>query len=286
MANDSMRHRVAAAKQQNLNGWAYLLLASQPLQQTLFTELRRSHETKWDFPKKTKKMKSAHVQSLVAVLLFSNASSALSFCSLHSFRNSLSQKPCLNPYLSLCRAPIRLVSQRRGLLKLSLKSMEPTLNDLLTRVEQKVNLRVSTTSLAEIPTRSAASIKQYWIAVAGAPGSGKSTLCKELAAGLNSRGIRTTVVPMDGFHFYRRELDQMPNSEEAHSKRGSHWTFNATRLVQVILFDIIACNRILLKTNYFRFCLRSEKLELEKCPALITLSETQLKTTLRYILLP
>ncbi len=124
--------------------------------------------------------------------------------------------------------------------------MEPTLNDLLTIVEKKLEGRVSKTSAPD-PRLSAAPVEQYWIAVAGAPGSGKSTLCKELAAGLNARGIRTTVIPMDGFHFYRRELDQMPNSEEAHSKRGSHWTFNSTRLVQVMLLQSTVCRRILIK---------------------------------------
>ena len=75
--------------------------------------------------------------------------------------------------------------------------------------------------------------KQYWIALAGAPGSGKSTFSQHLAQTLNARGITTSVIPMDGFHFYRRELDAMQNAAEAHAKRGSYWTFNATRLVQV-----------------------------------------------------
>lgn len=103
--------------------------------------------------------------------------------------------------------------------------MENILNELTAHVEDRIK---SFGSDGALPPG-----EQLWIALAGAPGSGKSTLSKELALRLRSRGIVTTVVPMDGFHFYRRELDQMPNAAEAHSKRGSHWTFNATRLVQV-----------------------------------------------------
>ena len=37
-----------------------------------------------------------------------------------------------------------------------------------------------------------------------------------------------------GFHYYRRQLDEMENPEEAHARRGAHWTFNATAFVQAI----------------------------------------------------
>jgi pantothenate kinase len=36
---------------------------------------------------------------------------------------------------------------------------------------------------------------------------------------------------MDGYHYYRRELDTFANPEEAHKRRGAPFTFNATRLV-------------------------------------------------------
>jgi len=31
---------------------------------------------------------------------------------------------------------------------------------------------------------------------------------------------------MDGFHLYKKELDQMPNPEMMHFRRGAHFTFN------------------------------------------------------------
>ena len=42
-----------------------------------------------------------------------------------------------------------------------------------------------------------------WFAVAGPPGSGKTTLCTKLADCLNAQGVPTAVLPMDGcVHVY------------------------------------------------------------------------------------
>ena len=65
---------------------------------------------------------------------------------------------------------------------------------------------------------------------AGAPGSGKSTLSTDLLAAIPG----AVVVPMDGFHYYRAELDKFENREEAHRRRGAHWTFNAEKFVSGI----------------------------------------------------
>ena len=45
------------------------------------------------------------------------------------------------------------------------------------------------------------------VALSGAPGSGKSTLSEPLAAMLTERGVRSEVVPMDGFHLDNRLLE-------------------------------------------------------------------------------
>ncbi len=73
---------------------------------------------------------------------------------------------------------------------------------------------------------------QYWIGIAGPPGSGKSTLAVALQEELGS-GL--TVIPMDGFHYYRRELDAMPDPVEAHARRGAPYTFNAEKFVDALL---------------------------------------------------
>lgn len=38
----------------------------------------------------------------------------------------------------------------------------------------------------------------------------------------------------EGFHYYRKELDEMEDPEEAHAKRGAHWTFNASEFVNAV----------------------------------------------------
>ncbi|KAK7284078.1 hypothetical protein RJT34_18815 [Clitoria ternatea] len=77
---------------------------------------------------------------------------------------------------------------------------------------------------------------KFFVGLAGPPGAGKSTLAHEVAKRVNKLWPEKTsevaiVVPMDGFHLYRSELDAMENPEEAHTRRGAPWTFNPLRLL-------------------------------------------------------
>ena len=73
---------------------------------------------------------------------------------------------------------------------------------------------------------------QFWIGLAGAPGSGKSTIAAALSECL---GEMLCVIPMDGYHYYRSELDLMDNPQHAHARRGAPFTFNATRFVDTLI---------------------------------------------------
>ncbi|EEC42669.1 predicted protein [Phaeodactylum tricornutum CCAP 1055/1] len=76
---------------------------------------------------------------------------------------------------------------------------------------------------------------QLFIAVAGGPGSGKSTLCEKVAQRVNARlepGI-AVVLPMDGFHYSRESLRKMAETEacvytyeQLLQRRGAPWTFD------------------------------------------------------------
>ena len=77
---------------------------------------------------------------------------------------------------------------------------------------------------------------QYWICLAGGPGAGKSTLSAAVVKRLNElSGIPdfSVVLPMDGFHFSRKQLREIseqpdaPTFEELLARRGSQWTFDA-----------------------------------------------------------
>ncbi|PRQ25976.1 putative uridine kinase [Rosa chinensis] len=99
-------------------------------------------------------------------------------------------------------------------------------------------------ALAErlVPTAAAMSNPnlKHIVGLAGPPGAGKSTLASEVvrrvnklwpqkASSLDSQVMPpdvAAVLPMDGYHLYRSQLDAMENPEEAHARRGAPWTFN------------------------------------------------------------
>lgn len=78
--------------------------------------------------------------------------------------------------------------------------------------------------------------EQYWICLAGGPGAGKSTLAAGVVNRLNElTGLNefAVVLPMDGFHFSRKQLKEIsekaesPTFDELLARRGSPWTFDA-----------------------------------------------------------
>lgn len=77
---------------------------------------------------------------------------------------------------------------------------------------------------------------QFWVGIAGGPGSGKSTLSEAVVSRLGKDVA--VVLPMDGFHYSRAQLRAMADEPgSAHSfedllaRRGSPWTFDAAGLV-------------------------------------------------------
>ncbi|KAK3031678.1 hypothetical protein RJ639_035046 [Escallonia herrerae] len=104
-------------------------------------------------------------------------------------------------------------------------------------------------TLAErlVPTAAVATSSNYKhiIGLTGTPGAGKSTLASEVARRVNKLWPQksssfdsqveppdvATVLPMDGFHLYRHQLDAMEDPEEAHARRGAPWTFDPKLLL-------------------------------------------------------
>lgn len=78
--------------------------------------------------------------------------------------------------------------------------------------------------------------RRYLVAIAGVPGSGKTTTAEAVARNLNlTAGAGTaTLLSMDGFHLPRAMLDTLPNREEAYVRRGAPWTFDVARFIAFI----------------------------------------------------
>jgi pantothenate kinase len=66
----------------------------------------------------------------------------------------------------------------------------------------------------------------YFIGVCGIPGAGKSTISDKLKQSLPD----SIIIPMDGFHLYRKDLD-----EEGTRRRGAPFTFDLKRFKEKLL---------------------------------------------------
>ncbi|KAI3038551.1 hypothetical protein CBS76997_8449 [Aspergillus niger] len=78
--------------------------------------------------------------------------------------------------------------------------------------------------------------KRLLVAIAGIPGSGKTTTASAVAQQLRaeSQPNKIALISMDGFHLSRAALDTLPNREEAYIRRGAPWTFDAVRFVTFV----------------------------------------------------
>eukprot|EP00123_Amoebidium_parasiticum_P014134 comp22351_c0_seq1/m.33271 comp22351_c0_seq1/g.33271 ORF comp22351_c0_seq1/g.33271 comp22351_c0_seq1/m.33271 type:complete len:227 (-) comp22351_c0_seq1:703-1383(-) len=77
---------------------------------------------------------------------------------------------------------------------------------------------------------------QVFVAIVGVPGGGKTTAAKAVVKVLEERDGQGCAVhvPMDGFHYYRHELDRMPDPADAHRRRGAPWTFDSGRMLECL----------------------------------------------------
>ena len=71
---------------------------------------------------------------------------------------------------------------------------------------------------------------RYLVAIAGAPGCGKSTLSTELARRLNAQKRKATVVMMDGFHLDNNILD----ARGLRPRKGAPETFDARGFIRMV----------------------------------------------------
>ncbi|KAI2620388.1 phosphoribulokinase/uridine kinase [Hypomontagnella submonticulosa] len=83
------------------------------------------------------------------------------------------------------------------------------------------------------------------IAIAGIPGSGKTTLSQIVTNALNARHASlhpevpgavppAVFVPMDGYHLTRAQLSAMPDPALAHARRGAEFTFDGQAFLALV----------------------------------------------------
>jgi pantothenate kinase len=76
---------------------------------------------------------------------------------------------------------------------------------------------------------------RFFVAIAGIPGSGKTTTAEAVVHHLNQpRASRASLLSMDGFHLSRAALDELPDPKAAHARRGAPWTFDVSRFVAFV----------------------------------------------------
>lgn len=81
------------------------------------------------------------------------------------------------------------------------------------------------------------SIPRLIIAIAGPPGSGKTTIANQVASIINSlspKSPKTIVISADGFHLPLATLRKLPNASEALARRGAPWTFDGHAAVSFV----------------------------------------------------
>ncbi|KAI1105311.1 phosphoribulokinase/uridine kinase [Jackrogersella minutella] len=85
--------------------------------------------------------------------------------------------------------------------------------------------------------------RRLLIAIAGIPGSGKTTLSRIVTAALNARHASlhahapvppAVFVPMDGYHLTRAQLSAMADPGRAHARRGAEFTFDGAAFLSLV----------------------------------------------------
>ncbi|KXH34584.1 phosphoribulokinase/uridine kinase [Colletotrichum simmondsii] len=75
------------------------------------------------------------------------------------------------------------------------------------------------------------------IALAGPPGSGKTTIAQKVVSALNASPEphpKSIVLSADGFHLPLAALRALPNAAESIARRGAPWTFDGQAVVDLV----------------------------------------------------
>ncbi|KAJ0382240.1 hypothetical protein COL922a_012969 [Colletotrichum nupharicola] len=109
--------------------------------------------------------------------------------------------------------------------------MESTYRSLVQRILSKwEEKKVSSSSAPDTHPR-------LIIALAGPPGSGKTTIAQRVVSAINNYPgphPKSVVMSADGFHLPLATLRALPNAAEAIARRGAPWTFDGQAVVEIV----------------------------------------------------
>lgn len=111
--------------------------------------------------------------------------------------------------------------------------MESTYRALAERVVDLYKRKQHTRST---PESALPGSERVLVALAGPPGSGKTTIAVNIVRALTDLPSppKTVAVSVDGFHLPLAALRELPNSDEAIARRGAPWTFDAKSAVEMV----------------------------------------------------
>jgi pantothenate kinase len=97
----------------------------------------------------------------------------------------------------------------------------------------QVTPRVLTDPVSRLLKLSESDRPRVIVALAGYPGSGKTTAAKQWTQQLNQElgDGRFMALGMDGFHLTKAQLAKLHNPKEAFARRGAPWTFDPDGLI-------------------------------------------------------
>ena len=111
-----------------------------------------------------------------------------------------------------------------------LSTLHSTKESLSSLTMEETYDRVATDAVAAWKKQCDGKQGRLWIAVAGTPGSGKSTVSRNVVQRINQQlggGDKAICIPMDGYHLTQ---DEMKLKGYDMKRRGAPYTFDATRM--------------------------------------------------------
>ncbi|KAJ9543323.1 hypothetical protein OSB04_023030 [Centaurea solstitialis] len=166
------------------------------------------------------------------------------------FASKSRSPPSLNQSVFLRRKKYHvqvLCSQKKQIPIVEARSMDEVYQTLAERVVPTAASGTNT-SMTDTSSFSDCWCLLHIVGLAGPPGAGKTTIASEVAKRVNMIWPQKScsfdsqvgppeiavVLPMDGFHLYRHQLDSMEDPKEAHARRGAPWTFNPDLLLKCL----------------------------------------------------